>query len=139
MKQGSHIGLLPGGGVLKIAVLKSIGESIENDFLGKGNEKMVNTEVSERGLVIHIMEQALFNPGSAELTDKAKETLDIVAEHLKSLPNHIRIEGHTDNRPIKTSKYPSNWELSSARAASASPEPARGRRSYTTGSSTSRI
>ena len=116
MKQGSHIGLLPGGGVLKIAVLKSIGESIENDFLGKGNEKMVNTEVSERGLVIHIMEQALFNPGSAELTDKAKETLDIVAEHLKSLPNHIRIEGHTDNRPIKTSKYPSNWELSSARA-----------------------
>lgn len=116
IKQGSNIGIMPGGGVLKTAVLKSIGESIENDFMGKGNEKLVSTEVSERGLVIHIMESALFKVGSADLTDRAIETLGIVAEHLKPLPNHIRIEGHTDNRPIKTAKYPSNWELSSARA-----------------------
>lgn len=116
VKQGNHMGIMPGGGVLRTAVLKSIGESIENDFQGMGNEKLVNTEVSERGLVIHIMESALFKLGSAELTDKARETLDIVAEHLKSVPNHIRIEGHTDNRPINTVRYPSNWELSSARA-----------------------
>ena len=116
IKRGSNIGIMPGGGVLKTAVLKSIGESIENDFMGKGNEKLVSTEVSERGLVIHIMESALFKLGSADLTEKAIETLGIVAEHLKPLSNHIRIEGHTDNRPIKTIKYPSNWELSSARA-----------------------
>ncbi|HHI03728.1 MAG TPA: chemotaxis protein MotB [candidate division Zixibacteria bacterium] len=116
IKRGSQIGIMPGGGVLKTAVLKSIGESIENDFMGKGNEKLVNTEVSERGLVIHIMESALFKLGSADLTEKAIKTLDVVAEHIKSLPNHIRIEGHTDNRPINTLKYPSNWELSSARA-----------------------
>ncbi|MCP4703810.1 MAG: OmpA family protein [candidate division Zixibacteria bacterium] len=116
LKQGSHVGVLPGGGILKIAVLKSIGESIEKDFMGMGNEKLVNAEVSERGLVIHIMESALFKMGSAVLSDKAIETLGVVAEHLRQLPNHIRIEGHTDNRPIKTIKYPSNWELSSARA-----------------------
>ncbi|MCP4705239.1 MAG: flagellar motor protein MotB, partial [candidate division Zixibacteria bacterium] len=111
-----HVGVLPGGGILKIAVLKSIGESIEKDFMGMGNEKLVNAEVSERGLVIHIMESALFKMGSAVLSEKAIETLGVVAEHLRQLPNHIRIEGHTDNRPIKTIKYPSNWELSSARA-----------------------
>ena len=116
IKQGSQLGIMPGGGVLRTAVLKSIGESIEKDFMGMGNEKLVSTEVSERGLVIHIMESALFRLGSAELTDKALETLDIVAGHLKSLPNHIRIEGHTDDRPISTVRYPSNWELSSARA-----------------------
>jgi chemotaxis protein MotB len=116
IKHGSQIGILPGGGVLKIAVLKSIGESIENDLMGMGNEKLVSTEVSERGLVIHIMEQALFREGSAEITDRAVETLNIVAEHLKGVPNHLRIEGHTDNRPINTPRYPSNWELSSARA-----------------------
>lgn len=116
IKQGTNIGIMPGGGVLKTAVLKSIGESIENDFMGMGNEKLVSTEVSERGLVIHIMESALFQVGSADLSEKAIETLRVVAEHLKPLPNHIRIEGHTDNRPIKTLRYPSNWELSSARA-----------------------
>jgi len=116
IKQGSQIGIMPGGGILKTAVLKSIGESIENDLMGMGNEKLVSTEVSERGLVIHIMEQALFREGSAEITDRAIETLNIVAEHLNGVPNHLRIEGHTDNRPINTPRYPSNWELSSARA-----------------------
>ncbi len=116
IKQGNQIGAMSGQGVLKIGFLKSIGDAIKRDFQGLGNENLVNTEVTERGLVIHIMESALFDLGSADLTDKAKNTLHMVAGHLAGLPNHIRIEGHTDNRPINTIKYPSNWELSSARA-----------------------
>ena len=116
IKQGSQIGALEGGGVLKKVFLKSLGDQIKRDFQGLGNEKMVNTEVSERGLIIHIMESALFETGSAVLTERARNTLDIVAVHLKNVPNHIRVEGHTDDRPINTVRYPSNWELASARA-----------------------
>jgi len=46
------------------------------------------------------------------------EVLDLVAQQVKDRPNHIRVEGHTDDRPISTAIFPSNWELSSARATS---------------------
>jgi chemotaxis protein MotB len=116
LKQGDKPGTLSGKGVLKIGFMKSLGDAIKRDFQGLGNEKLVSTEVTERGLVIHIMESALFEEGKSDLTENAREVLTVVGEHLDGLPNHIRIEGHTDNRPINTIRYPSNWELSSARA-----------------------
>jgi chemotaxis protein MotB len=116
IKRGDQVGTLPGGGVLSIGHLQSIQESIKRDLEKSGKDKLISSEISERGLVIHIMESALFKAGSADLEPKAKEILDLVALHIGNLPNHVRIEGHTDNRPIKNTKYPSNWELSSARA-----------------------
>jgi chemotaxis protein MotB len=116
IKKGDNIGVASGKGVLKVGHLMSIGEKIEARFRQRGDSKHVSAEMNERGLVIHIMESALFKPGSADLEPQAQQILDIVAEHLKDVPNHIRIEGHTDNVPISTLKYPSNWELSSARA-----------------------
>jgi chemotaxis protein MotB len=111
---------LPGNGVFKIGHLNHIGQLIENKFLKvleeTGQEAKVSTEITERGLVIHIMESALFRMGSAQLEGQARATLDLIAEEIINIPNHIRIEGHTDDIPIKTDKYPSNWELSSARA-----------------------
>jgi chemotaxis protein MotB len=62
------------------------------------------------------MESALFREGSADLEPKAVATLDLVAKEIGDIPNHVRIEGHTDNKPINTARFPSNWELSSARA-----------------------
>ncbi len=79
-------------------------------------ESEINVEVSERGLVIHVMESALFDEGKSNLKPKARQTLDIVAGHIRGVENHIRVEGHTDNKPINTRRFPSNWELSSARA-----------------------
>ncbi|UCD95213.1 MAG: OmpA family protein [Candidatus Zixiibacteriota bacterium] len=116
IKRGDEIGVASGGVVLQIGRLMSIGEKIEARFRERGDSKHISAEMNERGLVIHIMESALFKQGSAELESLAKEILDIVAEHLKYVPNHVRVEGHTDNVPINTLKYPSNWELSSARA-----------------------
>jgi len=67
-------------------------------------------------LTIHLLERLLFESGSAELKPEAKAVLDTIAEILKLLPNKIRIEGHTDDRPIKSARFPSNWHLSVARA-----------------------
>jgi len=116
IKKGDDIGAEPGKGVLQVGALKSIGEKIEKTFTSRGENRLVNTEMTERGLVIHIMETALFKEGSAKLEARAKMILNIVAENIAGLPNHIRVEGHTDNKPINTYQYPSNWELSSARA-----------------------
>lgn len=74
--------------------------------------------MTERGIVIEVEERLLFQSGQAELKKEAEEILSIVLKNIEILPNEIVIEGHTDNIPIKSLKYPSNWELSGARAAS---------------------
>lgn len=68
------------------------------------------------GLVISITDHILFAPGQAALSPSAKQKLDTIARTISTLDRPIRIEGHTDNSPIQTSVYPSNWELSTARA-----------------------
>nr|MBN2276253.1 OmpA family protein [candidate division Zixibacteria bacterium] len=117
VRRGDDIGTAPGRGVMQVGHLVSIGDKIREKIKEKsGDNKTVSTEITERGLVIHIMESALFKLGSADLEPQARMVLDIVSDNLHDIPNHIRVEGHTDNVPIATNKYPSNWELSSARA-----------------------
>jgi len=77
----------------------------------------LNTEIQTRGLVIHISESAFFDMGKAELKPEARTILDLISVQLLKIPNHIRVEGHTDNIPINTERFPSNWELSASRAA----------------------
>jgi len=69
-----------------------------------------------RGLVVSMPDDAAFSTGSAEATSEARKLIATVGETLRNAPNRIRVEGHTDNRPIRTVKYASNWELSTARA-----------------------
>lgn len=71
----------------------------------------------ERGLVISFKDALLFHSGSDQLTPLAQEIIMEVGKSLASLPNYIRVEGHTDNLPINTSKFASNWELSVMRSA----------------------
>lgn len=108
--------LKTGHGLIKLGDLNLVQQQIEERFKEINRQGEIKTERTERGLVIHIMESALFRQGSAKLEPGAIEVLDVVAEKIRPLPNHIRIEGHTDDRPINTPVYPSNWELSSARA-----------------------
>lgn len=72
--------------------------------------------VDENMLTIRISESVLFTPGKDQLIDEAHPVLDEVIAILKELPNSVRIEGHTDNIPINTERFPSNWDLSSARS-----------------------
>lgn len=76
--------------------------------------------VTRDGLWIEvaIRSDVLFASGSAELSTPARQAVDQLASVLRELPNELRIEGHTDNRPIASALFPSNWELSGARAAS---------------------
>ena len=70
-----------------------------------------------RGLVVSMPDDAAFSIGSADATVEARRLIERVGDTLRAVPNRIRIEGHTDNVPIRTVKYVSNWELSTARAA----------------------
>ncbi len=90
---------------------KSIVESMK-----KSGIKGVSVHKVDRGVIIRIPDEALFDPGKAVIRENYKDTLNRTAAILKDMPNQIQIEGHTDNVPIKTAAYPSNWELSTARA-----------------------
>ena len=69
-----------------------------------------------RGLVLSLPEEAAFGVGSSDVSTEALEMIDRIAAAVAPTPNAIRIEGHTDDVPIRTSEYTSNWELSTARA-----------------------
>jgi len=105
-----------GHGIMKLGDLKTIQSTIEKRTARLGREGDIQTELTERGLVIHIVESALFGQGSSDLKSKAMELLDLMAERIVNIPNHVRVEGHTDDRPIQTLRFPTNWELSSSRA-----------------------
>jgi chemotaxis protein MotB len=83
-----------------------------------GLQDKVQTTITERGLEIRLLtDEVLFDSGSAVLKPQAGPLLTKVSELLHLSPDHdISVEGHTDNVPIRGSIYPTNWELSTARA-----------------------
>jgi chemotaxis protein MotB len=81
-----------------------------------GNLPGVEVATSVRGLVISLPEAGSFPAGRAELSEAARSVMLDMAGQLRPLPNQIRVEGHTDDVPIHTAQFASNWELSTARA-----------------------
>ncbi|HRK01065.1 MAG TPA: OmpA family protein [Oligoflexia bacterium] len=71
----------------------------------------------DRGLVVRLSAKNFFEPGAADVKPEAVPILDQMAKVLKTAKRHIRVEGHTDDLAVKSDYYPSNWELSTARAA----------------------
>jgi chemotaxis protein MotB len=80
--------------------------------------KLITVKRESMWLEIEINTDILFPSGSGAFSSSAETVLDKLAEVLKPFPNPIRVEGHTDDRPIHTAAFPSNWELSATRAAS---------------------
>lgn len=76
----------------------------------------VTTNIEERGVVIRFQDSVLFPKSSADLYLASKTILADLSTIFKEIGSPIRIEGHTDNLPIHTVRYPSNWELSTSRA-----------------------
>ena len=97
---------------------EKIKEAIEKD---KDLKNDIDVSIDERGLVINILDSdLLFESSSTKLTLKSTKILDKVGGLIKSKFNlhNIRVEGHTDSVPMASAVYPSNWELSAARAGS---------------------
>ncbi|MCO1601342.1 flagellar motor protein MotB [Desulfosporosinus nitroreducens] len=96
--------------------IEAIKAKLDKFALDNGIQSKLISSMEERGLVVSIQETLLFGSGSADITDRAREILKSISTVLGSASNQIRVEGHTDNLPIQTAKFPSNWELSVIRS-----------------------
>jgi chemotaxis protein MotB len=90
--------------------------ALEGIIAREGEIASIEVSIDARGLVISLPESGSFPPGSAALTPAAQRVVRAIAVGLHDTPNPIRIEGHTDDLPIATAEFKSNWELSTARA-----------------------
>lgn len=98
--------------------LAHVADELETAMKSLVDANLVTVRRHEFWLEVEVRTDILFASGEAILSDKAIPALDALAATLLKYPNPVRVEGHTDNRPINTRYYPSNWELSAARAAS---------------------
>lgn len=102
----------------EVDALASLMNDVE-DFLGENAlSSIVTAQRTERGVILVLQERVLFDSGEAEIVKAGEPFLNKIGELLENIPNHVKVEGHTDSRPISNYRYPSNWELSGARAGS---------------------
>lgn len=98
--------------------LKELKADIDAKLQQENMSASVTTSIDKRGLVISFNNAILFESGSAQIKEENEHALLEIADMINNLNNYIRIEGHTDNVPMHSEIYPSNWELSTARAVS---------------------
>jgi chemotaxis protein MotB len=96
--------------------LSQISDLVTEKFSQLINDQMITVSSNELWLQIELKDSILFSSGSAETSEQAQKIFDEIALILKNYSNPVQVEGFTDNIPINSPKYPTNWELSSARA-----------------------
>lgn len=98
--------------------LRRMAEEVESAMSSLIDANMVVVRRHDTWVEVEIKTDILFPSGVAKLSPAAGPVFALLAQALKPFPNQIRVEGHTDDRPIKTAAFQSNWELSAGRAAS---------------------
>lgn len=96
--------------------MKDLYDALTQFVQESGIAASVGVSQELQGIVLRFSDSVLFDLGSADLKDDAREILSRVALFIREHPYHLRVEGHTDNLPIHTQRFPSNWELSTARS-----------------------
>jgi chemotaxis protein MotB len=96
--------------------LQDIKLTLEKQLADEVVKHDADVSVDPRGLVVSLPDDAAFPVGSTDVSPAALGMIGKISETVRSVPNPIRIEGHTDDVPISTTRYGSNWELSTARA-----------------------
>jgi Flagellar motor protein len=112
-RQGKISGLSPEINLVDVEVLA---RELEDALIHLVQPGQVRITATEEWVQIDLNANLLFDTASADLKPDAQTLLRQVAEKLAPFDNQIEVSGHTDNRPIRTAKFQSNWELSSARA-----------------------
>jgi chemotaxis protein MotB len=100
------------------AALAKVADQVESALSDLVDKNLVAVHRSDRWIEVEIRTDILFPSGSAQLSPGAISVLEQLAQVLAPLPNAVRVEGHTDNVPIRNTAFYSNWELSAARAGS---------------------
>lgn len=98
------------------ADLDHMRRELEKSLSGQIAQHSISIQIDQEGLVISLREAGFFSSGSADPRPETLETLRKVAASLNRSPYDVRVEGHTDNLPIHSADFDSNWELSAARA-----------------------
>jgi chemotaxis protein MotB len=96
--------------------LRAMADQLALEFEDLINQGVITLETSDRWLELNLPDSLLFGSGDAEPHYDAFDVVDKIAKVLKGGDNAVRVEGFTDNKAIKTQRFPSNWELSAARA-----------------------
>ncbi len=103
---------------LSAAELEEVADDVQETVAGAGIPDDVTVRVEERGLVVSIVtDDVLFESASAAVTPAGEDVIGLIAPALTEIGNHIIVEGHTDNRPLRRQGY-DNWDLSVDRAVS---------------------
>jgi len=101
---------------IEINKLQSVKNQLDTYLKSNGLNTVVNTQITERGLEVSFPDTALFDSGKADIKPAAVTKIIEIGKIVNQLGNYIRVEGHTDNVPIQTSQFASNWQLSAIRA-----------------------
>ena len=101
----------------KEILMKALSELEAQVFMLNAGEGM-EIEVREEGVNFRLKEELVFDPGASELKPSVLRILDGIGKIIRQFSCEVRVEGHTDNLPIHTERFPSNWELSAVRAVS---------------------
>jgi len=109
---------VPGSTVSEQQNLSFLAVSIEDMLEPYVEQDLVEVKFDGKQVTVDMKDKMLFPSGSARLSRTAVDVLRDISRILSSMPNLLQVEGNTDNRPIHTEEFPSNWELSAARAAS---------------------
>lgn len=96
--------------------LEAISSALQEGVNRAGVTGKLRVSADDDRIIIRLADNLIFAPASADVRPEALGLLGVIGEVIADYDNEIRIEGHTDNVPVGTDRYPSNWELSSARA-----------------------
>ena len=102
--------------VMKNVKEEAAEEKVSSLMEKQGLNKYTSVEINEKQIKITLNIPVLFASGNATIGESTKQVLAGVSKVLEAVPNAVIIEGHTDNMPVSQGAYPSNWELSVARA-----------------------
>ena len=98
--------------------MEALKEQLKQEYPDLVNQGKLTILEQDEGLMLRLQDSALFDLGSSDIASLARPLLQRMGELIASLPNPVRVEGHTDDLPIRSARYRSNFELSGARASS---------------------